>query len=85
MGAPEQTSNDGSNKPTFSPITQAVPEIWPKTWTEYSCCYHNVRKIHKHTSLNRDTPDFIDVPDQSSHGRSNKQTFSQIAQALPEI
>ena len=34
MGVAEQTSNGGSNKPTFSPITQAIPEIWPKRWTE---------------------------------------------------
>ena len=62
MGITEQISNGGSNKPTLSTITQAVPEIWPKRWTEDSCCYGNVMKIHKHTSKNRDSPDFMDVP-----------------------
>ena len=65
MGVAEQTSNCSSNKPTFSPITQAVPEIWPKRWTEYSCCYDNVMKILKHTNVNRDVSEFMDVPDQA--------------------
>ena len=30
MGVAEQTSNGGSNKPTFSPITQVVLEYDPK-------------------------------------------------------
>ena len=42
-------------------------------------------KIHKHTNRNRDAPDFMGLPDQPSYGGSNKPTFSQIAQALPDI
>ena len=52
---------------------------------KYSYCYGNAMKRHKRASKNRDTPDFITVPDQPSHGHSNKPTFSQIAQALPEL
>ena len=55
MGVPHQPSDCGSNKPTFSQVTQAVPEICPIRWTEYSYCYGNVMKIHKDTSRNRDT------------------------------
>ena len=54
----------------------------PKRWTEYSCCHGNVMKIPKHTNRNRDTSEFMDVPDQPSHGHSNKPTFSQITQQL---
>ena len=85
MGVAEQTSNGTSNKPTFSPFTQAAPEIWPKRWTDYSCCHGNVMKILKHTNGNRDVSESMDVPDQPSHGHSNKPTFSQITQAVPEI
>ena len=46
MGVPDQPFHCSSNKPTFSPITQAVPEIWPKRWTEYSCHHGSVMKIH---------------------------------------
>ena len=55
MGVPDQPSHCGSHKPTFSQVTQAVPEIWPVRWTEYSYCYGNEMKIHKDTSRNRDT------------------------------
>ena len=85
MGFAEQTSHGGSNNPTFSPITQAVPVIWPKRWTEYGCCYGNVMKIHKHSNTIRDAPDFMDVSDQPSHGHTKEAPFSQITQALPEI
>ena len=74
-----------SNKPTFSQIAQALPEIWCKRWTEYSCCHDNVMKIQKHTCRNKDSFDYIGVPDQQSHCGSNKPTFSQITQAVPEI
>ena len=84
MGVPDP-SYCNSNKPGFSPITQTVPEIWPKRWTEYSCCYDNVMKIYKHINKNKDAPDFITVSDQPSHGHSNKLAFSKIAQALPEL
>ena len=76
MGVPDQTSYGSSNKPTFSQITQTLPEIWSKRWTEYSSCYGNVMKIHKHQKRNRDAPDFRDVPDQTCHGHSRKPTFS---------
>ena len=84
MGVAEQTSHGGSNNPTFSPITQLVPEIWPKTWSEYVCCYGNVMKIYNHTNRIRDAPEFMDDPDQPSHGHSKEAPFSQITQALPE-
>ena len=42
-------------------------------------------KIHKPTNRNRDILDYMDVPDQPSHCGSNKPTFSQIKQAVPEI
>ena len=32
MGVPDQPSHCGSNKPTFSQIKQAVPEICAKSW-----------------------------------------------------
>ena len=85
MEVPDQAPHGHSNKPTFSQIAQALPEIWPKRWTEYSCCRGNVMKIHKPTSKNRDATDFMTVPDQPSHGHSNKSTFSQITQAHPEL
>ena len=85
MGVPDQLSDCSSNKPTFSPITQAVPEIWPKRWTEYRYCHVNVMKIQKPTSRNRDTLDIMGVPDQPSYGHSNKPTFSQIRLAVLEI
>ena len=65
MGVTEQTSNGTSNKPTFSPFTQAVPDIWPKRWTECSCCHGNVMKILKYTNVNRNVSEFMDVPDQA--------------------
>ena len=40
-------------------------------------------KKHKPTNRNRDTLDYMDVPDQPSHCSSNKPTFSQIKQAFP--
>ena len=70
MEVPDLPSHCGSDKPTFSQIRQAVFEIWPKRWTGYSCCYGNVMKIHNH--INTIAPDFMDVPDQSSHDHSNK-------------
>ena len=85
MGVTEQTSHGSSNKPTFSQITLTLPEIWSKRWTEYSCCYGNVMKIQNHTIKNKDATDFMNDPDEPSHGHSNKATFSQIAQAVPEI
>ena len=50
MGVPDQPSHCGSNKPTFSQIRLAVLEIWPKTWTGYTCRFGNVMKIHKNTN-----------------------------------
>ena len=85
MGVTEQTSHCSSNKPTFSQITQTLPEIWSKRWTEYSCCYDNVMIIQNHTIKNKDAPDFREAPDQLSRGHSNKATLSQITQAVPEI
>ena len=35
--------------------------------------------------MNRDTHDFMGVPEQQSHAHSDKPTLAQIAQALPEI
>ena len=42
-------------------------------------------KVHKPKNRNRDAPDCMDVPDQAPCGHSNKPTFSQIPQALPEL
>ena len=40
---------------------------------------------HKPTNRNRDTPDFMAVPDQLYQYGSNNSTFSQIRQAVPEL
>ena len=73
---PDQAPNGHSNKPTFSQIAQALPEIWPKKWTESSCCHGNVAKNYQPTNRNRDVLDYMGEPDQSSHCGLNKPTFS---------
>ena len=73
MNVRDQAPHGHSNKPTFSQIAEALLEIWPKRWTEYSCCHGNVTK---NTNRSKYTVDYMGVPDQLSHCGSNKPTFS---------
>ena len=58
-------------------MTQKMDRIQLLLW--------NVMKKHKPTNRNRDAFDYMGVPDEPSHCGSNKPTFSQIKQAVPEI